>query len=158
MKVTVIALVALSLASALLELLLPNEEERGTRTALRFMTALVTLLLIAAPLLPWIGNANEFLHGGIVWTEEEARREELEAQLQQALSAQSAKELEAWCQALLEARHGLSAKQASVRAVINTSGELTCITVRLSGAGLLKDPSEIVKTLSDYFDCEIEVR
>ena len=158
MSGTVIALVAISLTSALSELLLPNEDERGTRTALRFMTAIVTLLLIAAPLLPQLGSAKEFLHGEIAWTEDEAHRAELEAQLQQALSAQGAKELEAWCQALLAERHGLSEQQATVRAVTNASGELTVIAVRLSGAGLLKDPREIARTLSDYFDCEIEVR
>ena len=153
----IIALVAVSLSAAILELLLPGEEERGTRLFLRFMTALVTLVLIASPILPWITESETILNGALDW-EADDKQAELEAELQQAVSAQSAAQLESWCTALLSERHGLASEQVTVRAKLNASGELEAISVRLSGAGLLRDPNEIVATLLNYFDCEVEVR
>ena len=50
---TVLGLFGVCIAAALAELLLPGDEGRGTKTALRLLVSLAVLLLLLRPFLPY---------------------------------------------------------------------------------------------------------
>jgi threonine/homoserine efflux transporter RhtA len=55
---TVLGLFGVCIAAALSELLLPGDEARGTKTALRLLVSLSVLLLLLRPFLPYLQKAD----------------------------------------------------------------------------------------------------
>jgi|GEM_PF-1882916 len=158
MRGSIFALVAVTLAAAIIEVMMPGEENSGTRYFLRFLTALFVLMILLRPFLSLLGMGDDFLRGELEWTQSEHVESDFKAQFEQAIANRSAIQLKERLAVYLQNEFGLSQTSFELGVVLDASGELEQISVRLVGAGLLRDPAEIEAALMDLFDCTVEVR
>lgn len=154
----ILALFGVVLAAALADHLVPSEDAKGTRQALHFLTALVVLTLLLRPFLAWLGNADDFLQGDVEWAEGEQSEADFEQLFSDAVASRSAAELRSGLYKLLEKEYGIAKEDCEIGVVLTESGELSRISIFLSGAALLQDPEEIEGDLRGRFDCAVEVR
>ena len=155
MTAWIIPLLASVLACTLCELLLPDGEQGGTRRHLHFLTALLTLLLLAQPLLTLVHSGSDLLLGALP---EDTVDADYGAILQDAVQTRSRAELERGLYALLLAEHGIASENAALDLSFSADGTLQRVRVILSGKALLIDPSGVEQTLRERFSCEVEVR
>ena len=154
----ILALIGVTVASAMTELLLPEESKNGTRYFLHFLTALAVLLLLMQPLVPFLQNAQAFLEGDLSFIETETTEETYRALLEEAVNNRSAEQLKEGLYDFLRESYSLRDGQCEVWVHLKDTGHLARVEVRLSGAGLLQDPQEIENALLELLECEVEVR
>ena len=157
MTATVLGLFGVCLAAALAEILLPGEEGRGTKTALRALTALAVLLLISRPILPYFQKSFDFSLEMLLG-DADIQTEQYEAVFENALRAGGEQELNRALLALLEEEYGIGQEDAHVKVYFDETGAPTHAKITLSGMALLVDPDEIAADVSARLDCETEVR
>ncbi len=155
MQGTVLALFGAALAAGLAELLLPSEEE-GSARVFRFLISLVVLLLILTPFFGFLRESEDFLSGEITFEEEAGA--DFEQIFSDTVNTQGKAEFEKGLYALLEHEYGIPQKNATLLILFDASGELSSVSVYLSGAGLLLDPAQLEKELSQKLGCTVEVR
>ena len=157
MTATVLGLFGVCLAAGLAEMLLPGEEGRGTKAALRALTALAVLLLISRPILPYFSKNLDFSLETLLG-EAPDRTEQYEAIFESALSVGGEQELVRALLALLEAEYGIGQEDAHVKVYFDRDGAPTRVAITLSGRALLCDPDEIAADIRARLGCETEVR
>ena len=155
MQGTVLSLFGAALATGLAQLLLP-EEKSGTARLFRFLISLIVLLLILTPFAGFLRNSTELLKGEIAF--EETEKEVFEQIFSDTVNAQGRAEFEQELYALLEREYGLAQKNVTLLVRFDAAGELTGVSVYLSGAGLLQDPATLEDALSQKLGCTVEVR
>ncbi len=154
---SVFSLFALTLAATLCDLLLPERSKQSARGVLRLLTVAATLFLLLTPIFSlfrdpptdWLadlGTAGENTAKGY---------EEL---FQNAVSKGSAAELRAGLHDYLQAEHGIEVKDAQIYFEFGKTGELFRVRIRLSGKGLLMDPSSLKQDVEKLLNCSVEVR
>ena len=158
MSGAILALFGVVFAAAIVDLLIPGEEKGGTRQFFHFLTAMAVLLLLLSPFLSMLNGADDFLRGEVEWNDEEVQKSDFEKRFSEAIANRSAAQLKQGLQELLQKRYGIAQKDCEVTVLLDGAGELTHIAVRLKGAALLQDPSEIEQYLLEQFSCEVEVR
>ena len=154
----ILALLGVSVASAMAELLLPEESRKGTRYFLHFLTALAVLSLLLQPLLPFLRQSQDLLQGELSFAELEEKEEEYRALLEQAVTDRSIERLKDGLHDFLRERCSLPEDACEIGVQLSETGELDRVEVRLSGAGLLRDPREIEAALRELLPCNVEVR
>ena len=155
MQGTVLSLFGAALATGLAQLLLP-EEKSGTAKLFRFLISLIVLLLILTPFAGFLQNGAKLLKGEIAF--EEAEKEAFEQIFSDTVNAQGRTEFEKELYALLEREYGLAQKNVTLLVRFDAAGELTGVSVYLSGAGLLQDPATLEDALAKKLGCTVEVR
>lgn len=154
---TVLGLFGVCIAAALAELLLPGDEGRGTKTALRLLVSLAVLLLLLRPFLPYLQKAPSFALEELVGETEDttARYQEI---FENAVREGSEKDLKAGLAALLKEEYGIEEKQAHIKVYFDGAGYLRRVEIYLSGHALLQDPDALAADISARLGCETEVR
>ncbi len=158
MSAAILALFGVVLAAALADMLVPAEDAGGTRQFLHFLTALVVLTLLLRPFLSLLGSADGFLQGEVEWAEGDDVKTDYEEIFTDAVASRSATELKEGLYALLLEEHGIRQEDCEIGVVLTDSGELSSISVFLSGKALMNDPKDIERDLLERFDCAVEVR
>lgn len=158
MGAEILALFGVVLAAALADLLVPTEDGGGTRQFLHFLTAMVVLTLLLRPFLSALGGAEGFLQGDIGWSESEESEAQYEQIFEQAVANRSATELREGLFVMLRQEYGIAAEDCEIRVRLTESGELSEVSVFLSGTALLCDPEEIEGDLRERLGCKVEVR
>ena len=158
MKVMIIGLFGVSLAATLSELLLVRGEGQGIRQALRLLTSLAVLLVVAEPLIGFLRSDRELALEGLAGESEPALQERYQAVFEDAVTAGSEVLLTDGIGEFLTAEYGIAAEDATVRAVFDGEGGLQTVYVRLSGSALLQNPDEISDALAERLGCTVEVR
>ena len=156
MQNEILALFGVCIALGMSELLLPGEENGGTRRLLRFLAALAVFLLILTPFAGFLQKSEELFVKEPLFEEEQTAK--FEQVFEQAVLEQSSKDLEAGLLALLEKEYGIEAKNCTVLISFAPDGTLARVSIFLSGAALLSDPEEIELELSERLACTVEVR
>ena len=151
----ILALFGVCLGAAILELALPGDERESPKAFLRFFASLLVLVLILRPIFA-LPREAEGLFTGL--GEEVEGSADYEQMLQAAVSVRGAEQLEAGLYDLLEREFDLTRETCTVDVLLDSTGALACVEVRLRGAGLLQDPSPVEARLKELFDCETEVR
>lgn len=155
MQATVLALFGAALAAGLAELLLPDEEG-GTARVFRFLISLVVLLLVLSPFLAFLQKSESLFSGEITF--EEASDTDFEQIFFDTVNAQSEAEFKEGLYTLLEKEYGIAKRNATLLVRFDANGTLMSVSVYLSGAGVLQDPRQIEKELSQRLSCTVEVR
>ena len=159
MAASVLGLFGVALAAALAELLLPSEEGRATKIALRFLVSLSVLLLFLAPFRGILSDAPPFSLDQIIEAGESAvGKEGFDAIFRDAINEGSAQALKEGLSALLAEQYGIGEGQAQIFVYFDGKGELSRVQIYLSGSALLKDPHELEAELGALLGCETEVR
>ena len=158
MKAMIFSLFGVSLGGALAEMLLIGKEGRGIKSALRLMTALAVLLVIATPLTGFLEENGNLSLEDVAGETEAALQEKYQAEFENAVASGSASLLTAGISDFRAAEFGIDEANATVRAELAADGTLQRVSVRLSGSALLKDPDEIGKALTEKLSCKVEVR
>lgn len=158
MSQTVLGIFGVTLAAALSELLLPGDEGKGTKGALRMLVALAVLLLLLRPFLSFLGSDPVFSPEDILGEGEEAVREQYEEILHGAVSAGSESALRRGLYALLWEEYGIAEADAHIRIVFGDRGALARVEIYLSGKALLTDPDVLAADIGARLGCETEVR
>ena len=104
----------------------------------------------------FLRNSTELLKGEIAF--EETEKEVFEQIFSDTVNAQGRAEFEQELYALLEREYGLAQKNVTLLVRFDAAGELTGVSVYLSGAGLLQDPATLEDALSQKLGCTVEVR
>ena len=156
MTAFVLALLCLSLAAAIAELLLPGDEGKGTKRFLKILVSLAVLLALLRPFLHLLGSAEDFFAGDV--GEMVAPQTDYSAVLQDAVARRSKKELENGIYAYLKEHFLIEREEASVQITLEGDGALRRVSVILSGKALLVDPDGVEAALGDLLGCETEVR
>ena len=154
---TVLGLFGVCLAATLSELLLPGEEGRGTRQALRVLTALAVVLLLIRPVLPYCTVNPSFSFEGLIG-ESEDKTQEYEEIFSRAVQAGSEQELKAALTRLLASEYGIAEDDVYIKVYFDSEGELLRTEIYLSGLAILKDPDKIAADIGARLGCETEVR
>lgn len=152
----ILALFGVSLAAALGDYLIPESGHEGTRRFLRFLTALVVLVLLLRPFLSFLGGAEGFFQGEVPEIGEST--EDFEGKLAEAVANRAAEQLEQGVAGWVAQEFGVREEHVSVSAFFTSKGEVHRVLVILSGAALLQDPDEIERRLFELLNCEVEVR
>lgn len=156
LQATLLGLFGVLLAASLLGLLWGGDRTRGPRGALTLLTALVVLLLLIRPL-------ASLLRGDLGLSfDKELTVGDLEAQYQQVfeetLAARGESDLIEGIHGLLETRHQIARKDASVRVLFDSDGVLDSVRITLQGKALLRDPRSIQNDFENLLKCNVEVR
>ncbi len=158
MKVMILGLFGVSLATALAEMLLIDKEGRGIRRALRLMTSLAVLLVILSPLMRLLrGDYNMSLES-LAGEQDDALHEKYQTVFENAVEAGSAQLLSEGISDFLSTEFGIDEAHATVEAALSEDGTLQAVSIRLSGSALLKNPDEISRALEEKLACRVEVR
>ena len=157
MSAGLLGLIAVTLAAAITEIMMPGEAHKGTRHFLHFLTALTVLVLLLRPFLSLVDLSGGFLRGEVEWVEEESAPD-FWAQLEKAVAERSTVMLREGLQAYLSEKCDLSPEHYELRIQLTEGGALAHVSVRLRGAGLLRDPDKIDASLRELLKCEVEVR
>ena len=158
MKPMILGLFGITLAAAMAELILPAREGRGAKRALRFLTALAVLLVVAAPLTTLLRGEVDLSLAGLAGEEDAALRETYTALFEEAVAEGSAALLAKGIADFLKTEFKIEENHAMVRVFLDTEGNLQRVAVTLSGSALLKNPDEIQRALAEKLACEVEVR
>ncbi len=156
MQNEILSLFGVCIALGMCELLLPGEENGGTRRLLRFLASLAVLLLILTPFVGFLRQSEQLFTEEITLEEEDIA--EFERVFEQAVQEQSGRDLEEGILSLLEKEYGIEAKNCTVLASFAPDGALARVSIVLSGTALLADPEEIELDLSKRLACTVEVR
>lgn len=156
MSGAILALLGVSLAASLGELLLPGDEGKGTKRFLRILVSLAVLLLLLRPFLSFLGSAEGFFEGevGAIGAPDTDYSEVL----QDAVARRSKEELAAGLRDFLQQQFGIEREDAEVIVSLEKDGSLRRVSVILSGKALLTDPDEIEAAIVELLGCEVEVR
>ncbi len=154
---TVLGLFGVCLAAALSELLLPGDEGRGTKGALRVLTALAVVLLLIRPVLPYLNATPSFSFEDLVGEGEDTTGE-YEEIFERAIRVGSERELKAGLVRLLEDAYGIAEDDVHIKVYFDSEGGLSRVELYLSGLALLKDPDTIAADISARLGCKTEVR
>ena len=154
---TVLGLFGVCFAAALAELLLPGEEGRGTKAALRALTSLAVLLLLLHPAVPYLKGAPDISVEALVG-ESEDTTEEYEEIFHHAVSTGSERALKAGLEKMLEQEYGMTKDDAYIKVYFDRTGELSRVEIYLSGHAKLPDPDALEADISGRLHCETEVR
>lgn len=155
MEKTLLSLFGVCLAATVGELLLPRAPTTGTKRLLRFLTVLTVLCIILTPFPGVLKKWSELLEELPPASESETDFEQVFAD---AITAQSAKDLEKGLRALLCERFGGKEEDYTVLASFTGEGELVRVCVLLSGEALTQNPIRIERMLAELLHCEVEVR
>ena len=156
MRQEVFTLFCVCLANAIGEILLPETTKSGTKKAFRFLTCLVVLLLVLTPFLRILGESHSFFEGEIAWEQEDtAPYEDI---LQNAVIAQSEKELREGLLLILKSDYGIHENDCHIVITFDEDGALLHVSLFLSGNALTKNPSTIEQDLAERLRCSVEVR
>jgi len=154
---TVLGLFGVCLAAALSELLLPGEEGRGTKVALRALTSLAVLLLLLRPVLPYLKGAPDFSFESLVG-ESEDTTEQYQEIFEHAVSVGSERELKEGLFKMLAEEYGITKDDAYIKVYFDRTGELSRVEIYLSGHAKLPDPDALEADIGGRLNCETEVR
>jgi len=155
MRGAVVALFAVCLAAALLDLLSPGDGDKGLRRGLHLLTALAVLILLLQPFFSLLRRAPETIGQ---MAEDDGERGEFEAVFDRTLTAAAAEELRAGLHRLLSADYGIEEEQARIVLSFDGSGQLFRVQIFLSGAALTRDPDALAGDLAAKLGCQVEVR
>lgn len=156
MREEVFTLFCVCLASAIGEILLPENPKSGTKKAFRFLTCLVVLLLVLSPFMRLLGKSHAFFGGEFEW--EEASPDAFDGALQDAVIAQSEKELREGLYNILRQTYDISEDTCRIVIAFDEDGALLHVSLFLSGSALTKNPSVIERDLAQRLSCSVEVR
>lgn len=156
MRQEIFALFCVCLAGAIGEIMLPEGTRSGIKKAFRFLCALTVLLLLLSPFLRILGKSHAFLQGELEW--EEKALDEFDDTLQNAVIAQSEKELRAGLYRILSETYGISEADCRIVIAFDEDGALLHVSLFLSGNALTKNPSVIERDLAQRLHCPVEVR
>ena len=155
MQGTVLSLFGAALAAGLAQLVLP-EEKGGAAKLFRFLISLLVLLLILTPFMDFLRNGTELLTGDIAF--EKVDKQVFAQIFSDTVNAQGKTEFEKELYALLEREYGLLQKDVTLLMHFDAAGELSGVSIYLSGAGLLQDPAALEMALAKKLGCTVEVR
>lgn len=155
---TVLGLFGVGLAAGLAELLLPGEEGKGTKAALRLLVSLAVLLLLLRPFLSFFGTSPEFYFEELVGGSEEDTTAQYEDIFARAVAAGSERDLREGIYSWLLAEYGIEKEDAYIKISFDEAGALARVEIYLSGSGLLQDPDVLAEALGAKLGCETEVR
>lgn len=157
MGAEILSLFGVVLAAVLADLLVPTENG-GMRQFLHFLTAMVLLVLLLRPFLSVLGGTESILRGDVQWPQGEENAEEYERIFRQTVTDRSAAELREGLFDMLYREYGIAEENCEIRVQLTKEGELSEISIFLSGSALLHDPEEIECDLREKFECTVEVR
>ena len=152
----ILALFGVCLALGMGELLLPDGNGESTKRLLRFLSALVILVLILAPFAGFLKNHGALFERKIEFEEEDTT--DYERIFTEAVTRQSGEDLKAGLCALLQKEYGVAPEHCSVSVFFTGSGELSRVLIFLSGPALTVDPARVENDLSARLGCTVEVR
>ncbi len=156
MRQEIFTLFCVCLASAIGEILLPENAKSGTKKAFRFLSCLVVLLLVLTPFLRILDESSSFFKGEIEWVQEDTTP--YEDILQHAVITQSEKELREGLHLILQREYGIHENDCRIVITFDESGALLHVSLFLSGNALTKNPSVIERDLTQRLNCSVEVR
>ncbi len=155
---TVLGLFGVGLAAALAELLLPGEDGKGTKTALRLLVSLAVLLLLIRPFLSLMGSSPELYFEALVGESEANTTAQYEEIFARAVEAGSERDLAEGIYAWLLSEYGIEKEDAHLEISFDEAGALARVEIYLSGSALLRDPDVLAEALGAKLGCETEVR
>lgn len=155
MRGAVLALFAVCLSAALLDLFSTGDKEKGVRRGLHLLTALAVLLLLLQPFLNFLRQSPENL---TQLAQNEVERGAFDAVFERTLTSAAEEELRAGLYRLLRAEYGIEETQARIVFSFGEDGALSRVQIFLSGKALLQDPDALARDLGARFDCQVEVR
>ena len=159
MQNAILALFGICITLSVCELLLPDTSG-GTKRLLRFIASLAVLLILSAPVSGVLRPLRE--NGIVTLLPESGTEEERYAYygeiFEEAVMAQSEKDLCEGVLRLLEEEYGKKTDKTRVVARFDGDGALATLSVYLSGEALLLDPKEVERFLSEQLSCTVEVR
>ncbi len=158
MKVMILGLFGVSLATALAEMLLIGREGRGIKLTLRLMTSLAILLVMLSPLMRFLHGNYDVSLDSLAGEQNTAPQEAYQTVFENAVSVGSAQLLCEGVSHFLSTEFGIDKAHATVQALFSEDGTLQTVSVRLSGGALLTNPDEISKALAEKLACRVEVR
>ena len=155
MRGAILALFAVCLSAALLDLLSPGEGDRGLKRGLHLLSALAVLLLLLQPFFAFLREAPEKI-GQMTQNEEE--RGEFETIFNTTLTSAAAEELRAGLYRILATDYEIAKEQARIVLSFDADGSLARVQIFLSGSALLQDPDALARDLGEKLNCQVEVR
>ena len=155
---TILGLFGVCLAAALAELVLPQQECKGTKGVLRVLVSLAVLLLLLRPFLSFLGSDPTVRLEELVGGSEEDTAAGYEEIFSQAVIAGSERDLKEGLLAWLSKEHGIDAGDAYIKITLGVGGDLLRVEIFLSGGALLHDPDVLERELGELLNCETEVR
>ncbi len=154
MREKIFVLFGVALAAALAELLLAGEKKDGVRRAFHILVSLAVLFCLVQPFFTFLQKGNDVLS----LPQEDAGESAYEQIYTDTVGRAVVRDLEDGVCDLLEREYGIAREDCLVCVSTGEGGNLTKISVYLSGKALLSDPLPIEEDLTLRFGCETEVR